>query len=740
MPDACLICNGLSARGYQSPPGVFTVCINAGFQRHPCQAAFNIDCDVPRDVWQSFEGERIVAEHVPGYPRPASGPKDTRFECLELVRKYHSATPCALDWLHSKGYTKATVIGLDSLWGEGNPKAAYNANVVDMLCEMAQLFPEGLWVERCGHAVRVGSPEFDATIAEWRAKPLFSSSPAAPAPAPVAPPKPPAFVHPVKCAIPQTMVEFDVSPRCTRACKFCAPGIPAERRKQPRGLTLAAHNAVIDELRTLGYNQPDRWLCYCGHGEPGMHTALGAMIKYARRKLPLSPIALYTNTDTFTVERACFCEAQRVTVIADLYDEAAGPKLAITVAESSLDPASVHVVDHVKAPQNYSSRCSTVKAGDVKAWLNKPCQMPEGKLFITDDGAEGAAWLACCEDYGRKSLMKFEGVAKRVEQIKPLCAALAAGDRRNAAPICSSCDRDGGHPSGFAHVPRLTQTAYWPARPIPPTIKGKRLVVLACNPTWVHHAQIVLGMIAQASVMPGKTVLIWNADGVACPDALKMPGVTVWEYPQPLGRCGISRGFARAFQYALQNKYDWVIKLDTDTAIIRKGWDALLCADCPKDAQAGTYMDASLTGQFPTNNDKLEDGLFRGHIRNHVAWARNFERRGLRRWDHMQGGCYVIGRDALKRIDAVMGLDADDQEQLTDDALRVGEDVYIDTKCKLAKVPQRETLRARIWFRPGRDESVELRHIRHYRDTLGVVVVHPVKSLESLGVLAKEMP
>ena len=740
--EAVLICNGLSANGYESPNGAYVLTINDGFKRHRADGVFSVDCPTClRESWADFHGDRVTADHVSGYPYKS----DLRYPCLDMVQKFSSSTPCALGWLAEvKKFKSVSIVGLDSLWGAGKPGASYCDKTIPMIEYMSQYFPDGLYVERNGRRARVGSDEFSTALMDWRDTPLDVGGGATEAPAGIPPPraeksKPcPSLYRPTVCAIPQTMVEFDVSPRCTRSCDFCAPGIPAARRKQKKGLSLAAHNAVIDELSRLGYSQPTRWLCYCGHGEPLLATKLGAMIKYARRTLPDVKIAVYTNTDCLRVDFACLCQAQGVRLILDIYDAESGPAAAEIIAASSLNPDSVHVVDHVATKPTYSSRCASVCAGQAAAWANRPCAMPEGKLFITDNGKGEAAALLCCEDYQRESLTKLTTIDSLVKESAPIRQALAAGNRAGAAPICSKCDRDGGHPSGFGHVPILTKTKYWPPSPTAPklAVPGKRLVVLATDLQWSKHAATVLDAIAAASTVPGETILIWNG-AQSCPEALRRDNVTVWEYPAPLGWKGISRGFARAFEYAVKGKFDWTIKLDTDTAILSKGWDAALCNDCPRDAQAGTYMDAAITGQFPNNRDTMDDGLFNGQLHK-LPWSSDYVERGLRKWDHMQGGCYILGLDALKRIDYVTGLDADDQDAVQE-VDRIGEDVYIDTKCKIARVPQKETLRARIWFRAGRSDSIFLHHIRYQRDALGVVVCHPVKDINALRMLVDEI-
>jgi len=468
------------------------------------------------------------------------------------------------------------------------------------------------------------------------------------------------------------------------------------------------------------------------------------MLRYARRQLPACRMVLYTNGDKLTAELCCTLEALDLdTLIWDCYDDRSARRVPAVIADSSLDPARVRVNDYRRGFPSASSRCSAVRAADTGPWRDKPCGMPDGKLFFTDDGKGGSCWLLCCECYDRK--VRWPGNLSPVElnaraDFARIRDGLLSGQRA-LSPACKRCDRDGGHPKGFGHVPALVDSGFWPVpAPVPAAPKGRRLVVLPVNARWAQHAAAVLDTIDRASVMPGKSLVLWGDDDQpGCPDFLRGDTREVWEFPGSLGWRGISRGIAKAFLYALREKYDWVIKLDTDTAILRGGWDAVLCSECPPDTQAGTYMDASITGQIPNNSDGVADGLFNGQLAAHCRWARRFVERGLRRWDHIQGGCYVIGAKALERIERVVGLSAEDQEHVPEEQ-RVGEDVYIDTKCKVAGIPQRDILQLRIWFREPRVNPLTEQHIMHQRDSLGVVAVHPVKDLALLRRLAEYNP
>jgi hypothetical protein len=740
---AVLICNGSSAEGYESPPGAFTCTINGGFLAHRADAAFSVDCPgYLRNAWREFKGQRIISAHLPEYPWTSEPP----FECRDLVVKYSSATPAALAWLASKGFRRCEVVGLDSLWGEGKPGAEYNKHTESMLWDLAARFPDGLYVRRNGEAVRVGAEDFEKRVAAWREKQLAAIRgdkaegeadkgkvlESAPAPAPVAPPAPTKKIP----GLTQTVIEIDPSPRCTRACAFCAPGIPAGRRKQEKGLSLAAHDKVLDELAAAGWQGT---LCYCGHGEPALAPDLIAMLKSARAKLPGTRLCVYGNGDAWTTEMLCDFEALDLEhLVWDVYDGKSAIDVPRKIAESSFFPARVRVVDHMAGAEKYSSRCGTVRQPEA-GFAERPCKMPEGKLFVTDDGKGNAAYLLCCEDYGRQSL-KRGALAEVLAGWAAVRGALDAGCRGKAEKICQTCDREGFLPSGFDIYPALTATRFWPPRrePIRPRLKrSRRLVIMAVCEKWTQHAEVILRAIDRKSSMPGETMVIWNeGDGKRCPESLKGKGRILREYDYPLGWTGISRGLGEAYRWALGEGYDYIIKLDTDTAILVPGWDAAVCnaARANYPAQIGHLLDEYVWkwAQLPlgTGGGIFDKEILELQAKGKMRWANGRLKSFRHKTDHIQGGCYCFTRAGLARLEAVVGLVPEDCEKI------IGEDVLFSLRSRVTGIEQiHNPAVVSHHFGAG---SYHLTIARYWRDHRGGAVIHPIKPLGDLLALCEE--
>jgi hypothetical protein len=724
VSEAVLICNGLSADGYEAPAGVYAMCLNGGFTRHRADAALTVDCPgVIREAWARFRGDKVVSAHMPEFP---SG---ERYECLELVRRFSSATPAALAWLHQrKGAKKVTIVGLDSLWGAGASGAQYNLAVAMMVDEMAQYFPDGLFIRRGEEVIRVGAGEFGAQVAAWK-----SAAPAVPAQQ-VAPRRdrrgrPVEREYPA-CRIPHTLVEVDVSPRCTRECAFCAPGIPKARRRQKRGLSLAAFRAVVDELAGLGFGRPDRCLCICGHGEPLLNPALPDMLRAARAALPEVELAVYTNCDLLTAEFVSLVEALDARLIADVYDAATAERLPHLVAASGATPGRVLVVDHLAGDWRYTSRCQTVDPSAAPE--TGPCGMPGGKLFVTDDGKGGAASLLCCEDYGRQTL---ESRALRLDS-----APIA-----ERAGVCARCNRrDGGGWTGWGAYRPLMASRFWPPSVSAPSPAPRRLVVLPVCAKWADHARALLGAIERLSVCPGETMILWNGSE-PCPADLAGPGRIVREYPDlgghpdwpgaPLAWTAIGRWIGEALEWARSELYDWVIKLDTDTAILRRGWDAAVIGPAVQGEVAGFMLEEKVC-EWATAPLDGKAGIFVPQIRRlldagHMRWARGHLDSAWQKNHHLQGGCYAVSRGAIDRLErSGVGIVPSEAEQT------IGEDVLFSLRCRVAGIPQRHTQAVCSHYFPR--GSYHPTVARYYRDCGGAAVIHPVKELDALRRLALE--
>jgi len=198
---AILIANGLSAEDYQPPEGRFTLCLNGGFRTHRCDAILTTDCPpgIERD-FLAFPGIRIQAAHNARFPDRDRN-RRVIWECEGLVRKYCSSVAPALKWLAKRGHRAVTIVGLDSLWGDGKPGAAYNGVTRAMLYEFAQLFPDGLWIARGEETIRVNAPGFAAAVERWANEGVLvkttggAQAPAGPPPArAMQPGAPPIFI------------------------------------------------------------------------------------------------------------------------------------------------------------------------------------------------------------------------------------------------------------------------------------------------------------------------------------------------------------------------------------------------------------------------------------------------------------------------------------------------------------------------------------------------------------------
>jgi len=538
--------------------------------------------------------------------------------------------------------------------------------------------------------------------------------------------------------IPQTLVEFDLASQCTRKCSFCSPGIPKWRRAKPRFLDVDLHARVCKDLAESLWESKDNWLVYCGHGEPLLHPHLVRLLRDARRILPEVSLAVYTNGDLLTRELCCAFEAVDLDcLIWDIYDAKIAKQVPTIIAQSPLDPERVRIIDHISVTCGYSSRAGTVrKAMDI--YEKTPCRFPEGKLFFTFHGY----WLLCCEDYALRE--KWPGRYSPSQLNRHPCFSKTLSElklgNRGKLNICQNCDRDGGHLTGFDHVPKLIGSKYWPPKIEHNIIfSGKRLIIIPTNEKWSKHAEVIVQTIKKSSLMEGDILILWNDDKISkAPTVFNETGCIVWEYPKSLGWCGISVGIGQALRWALENRYDWVIKMDTDTAILSKGWDTIICRECPSNSQLGSIMDVTLNGRHANWKEEfIRLGIFHEQL-SKLRWAKHYTERYLRRWDHIQGGLYVLGSKALSQIEDSTGLLNDDQKPLSE-VERVGEDILMDTKCKISMVPQINSQYLRIYYSEPNTPPYTIEHIRYYRDHRNIVAIHQVKNIEILKTLMNEI-
>jgi hypothetical protein len=347
----------------------------------------------------------------------------------------------------------------------------------------------------------------------------------------------------------------------------------------------------------------------------------------------------------------------------------------------------------------------------------------------------GVASLLCCEDYSRVTLEP--GAIRKDAQII-----------RQRTGVCAKCSQEaGGDWRGWHCYQPLEKSRYWPPRLTAKTAPAvtSRLVVLPVSNAWVNHAAALLDTIDACSHVPGKSLVLWNGDG-PCPEVLCGPTRIIREYPpmtgphpnhpnMSLGWTAINRLIGEAFKYTLDKGFEWAIKLDTDTAVLRKGWDAALLAGGQQGEARGFYLEEGVYqwAQQPLDTGggiftpDMQAALKAGSLR----WAKGYLDAGWHKGSHLQGGCYAVSREALRRMrDTGVGLVPDEAEQL------IGEDILFSLRCRVAGVPQRHSGAVVSHYFPAGSYHPSV--ARYYRDACRASVIHPIKDLEIFQDLCRE--
>lgn len=262
--------------------------------------------------------------------------------------------------------------------------------------------------------------------------------------------------------------------------------------------------------------------------------------------------------------------------------------------------------------------------------------------------------------------------------------------------------------------------------------QGKRLIILPAYSKDLEACKVILSSIARNSVMEGEVLILWNDDKIKkCPLKNTGKNLKIFEYPESLGWRGLAKGLADALYYGLEKQFDWIVKMDCDTAILSYGWDALLCSECPPDAilcDIISPVQSCMTLQMSPLKGK-EDLAENNKDLLNVYWAKGYVERGKRGWEHIQGGLYLFGKDALARLDKIIGI-YDCVEESS-----VWEDFLLDTKARICKVP---VLKSKYIISSWKAKDIPLDQIRFWRDIMETAVFHPVKNIETLEILLHE--
>jgi hypothetical protein len=199
----------------------------------------------------------------------------------------------------------------------------------------------------------------------------------------------------------------------------------------------------------------------------------------------------------------------------------------------------------------------------------------------------------------------------------------------------------------------------------------RRLVIMPLCSADVERGRIVLECIERGSTLPGETWIAWN-DTQPPPDWLAK-GWPVKVYPKPLGWCGISVAIAEGFRLAMERGFEWAFKIDSDTAIIRRGWDAALIAGAPnRPVIAGAIVQVpwSIEGNAQRVMDAMAPrlGPWKVVLRDGTECPVLL----------VQGGLYAVNRGMLEVIEQRFGLVPQGGE------CYMGEDILLSQKATRA--------------------------------------------------------
>jgi len=240
-----------------------------------------------------------------------------------------------------------------------------------------------------------------------------------------------------------------------------------EDLENPAWLTAERHTALIDDLVECDY---DRWIVYCGHGEPTAHKGLVGFIAEAKARLPHVKVALATNGDYLTIDYLDRLH-QVDSICWDCYEYDDTSRRVGWMVKGSTFPADrFAVIDCASFDDDvWLSRAgSGFKSYKAKAAQNESCCSPTRKIFLSARGR----FCFCCNDSHRR--MSWDCTLPELlanpEYFKARDAVLC-GDR-SGLPQCLECEYVGAPKSAgditwpdnglSAFYPTIDKTRFWP--------------------------------------------------------------------------------------------------------------------------------------------------------------------------------------------------------------------------------------------------------------------------------------
>jgi radical SAM protein with 4Fe4S-binding SPASM domain len=265
-----------------------------------------------------------------------------------------------------------------------------------------------------------------------------------------------------------TVIEMCITEICTRACVFCPRGNPEVYKNQKLFMSLNTLQRIAQECKVNSFNGDFH---FSGFGESLTHKEFFTIIAELKNILPNNHIALTTNGDLLTEDKAVKVYQSGVDhIIVSCYDgEESYIKFdkMLSNLNKSYDIRKLwfhegETVEEMTARNQFNNRSGAVTKINFeeskKTFMNTPCYLPFYKLVFDYNGDV----LLCCNDWFRKH-KGFGNIHRSTlqdiwysDEFKKIRDSLKRGNRNG--PACTNCSIKGnlvGKESVQAHEEKL---------------------------------------------------------------------------------------------------------------------------------------------------------------------------------------------------------------------------------------------------------------------------------------------
>lgn len=234
-----------------------------------------------------------------------------------------------------------------------------------------------------------------------------------------------------------SLVELNITNRCTRQCEFC----PRVSTGQYRCLDLGMYNKLLGDLANLDYKG---LVMYSGFSEPLLHIQLENLIADTKNKLPESTLGIVTNGDFLNVKKMQIIFENGLDMLAiSLYD---GPPqieyFSEMMASAGLTDAHVSLRRRYRQDGDYgfiNNRAGALETS-TELPMRRRCFYPFYTVYIDHNGDV----QFCSHDWNKNIIIgniKNSNIFDiwTCDELYRIRRCLSAQDRGGVLP-CSKCD------------------------------------------------------------------------------------------------------------------------------------------------------------------------------------------------------------------------------------------------------------------------------------------------------------